>query len=169
MFVNGSGRNERYIQRTFHRCFLPSLGSFSQPVAEEKNLKNQPIRNKNHMWRPCLLADRDEISNLYRGSSIDASYQVSFHLGLTTCILFLYINITHLLIVGFASVLSLLPFLPLLLYESCGYQVGSSSSGRRQSLRFVSPSLIAYCLNQSVNVIIFLIEQCQLKRFNVFV
>ena len=81
MFVNGSGRNERYIQRTFHRCFLPSLGSFSQTVAEEKNVKNQPIRNKNHMWRPCLLADRDEISNLYRGSSIDASYQVSVHLA----------------------------------------------------------------------------------------
>jgi hypothetical protein len=28
MFVNGSGRNERYLQRIFHRCFLPSFGSF---------------------------------------------------------------------------------------------------------------------------------------------
>jgi hypothetical protein len=33
MFVNGSGRNEQSLQRTFHRCFLPSFGSFGQ--AEE--------------------------------------------------------------------------------------------------------------------------------------
>jgi hypothetical protein len=50
MFVNGSGRNEQSQQRTFHRCFLPSFGSFSQTVSEEKNLKNQPIRNKNRLW-----------------------------------------------------------------------------------------------------------------------
>ena len=36
MFVNGSGRNEQLLQRTFHRCFLPSLGSFGQAVSEEK-------------------------------------------------------------------------------------------------------------------------------------
>jgi hypothetical protein len=30
---------------------------------------------------PCLLMDRDKISNLYKGPSIDASYQVSVHLG----------------------------------------------------------------------------------------
>jgi hypothetical protein len=30
-----------------------------------------------HVW----LMDRDEISNLYRGPSIDASYQVSVHLA----------------------------------------------------------------------------------------
>jgi hypothetical protein len=28
------------------------------------------------MWWPCLLTDRDEMSNLHRGHSIDASYQV---------------------------------------------------------------------------------------------
>jgi hypothetical protein len=33
------------------------------------------------MWRPCLLTDRDEMSNLYRGPSMDVSYQVSFHLA----------------------------------------------------------------------------------------
>jgi hypothetical protein len=31
--------------------------------------------------QPCLLMDRDEMSNLYRGPSIDASYQVSVHLA----------------------------------------------------------------------------------------
>ena len=29
---------------------------------------------------PCLLTDRDEISNLYRGPFIDASYQILVHL-----------------------------------------------------------------------------------------
>jgi len=42
--------------------------------------RNQPIRNKNCLWRPCLLTDRDEMSNLYKGPAIDASYQVSVHL-----------------------------------------------------------------------------------------
>jgi hypothetical protein len=42
--------------------------------------KNRSIKNKNCLWRPCLLTDRDEMSNLYRGPSIDASYQVSVHL-----------------------------------------------------------------------------------------
>jgi hypothetical protein len=39
--------------------------------------RNRPIRNKNCMWWPCLLIDRDEMSNLHRGHSIDDSYQVS--------------------------------------------------------------------------------------------
>ena len=41
--------------------------------------RNQPIRNKNCLWRPCLLMDRDTMSNLYRGPSKDASYQISIH------------------------------------------------------------------------------------------
>ena len=43
--------------------------------------RNQPIRNKNGLWRPCLLTDRDEVSNLYRRPAIDAYYQVSVHLA----------------------------------------------------------------------------------------
>jgi hypothetical protein len=81
IFVNGSGRNEQSQQRTFHRCFLPSFGSFGQTVSEKKNLKNQSIRNKNCLWRPCLLTDREGMSNRYRGSSIDAFHKVSDHLA----------------------------------------------------------------------------------------
>jgi hypothetical protein len=81
MFVNGSERHKQSQQKTFHRCFLPSFGTFGQPVSEEKNFQNQPIRNKNRLWWPCLLMDRDGMSNLYKGSSIDASYQVSVHLA----------------------------------------------------------------------------------------
>jgi hypothetical protein len=39
--------------------------------------RNQPINNKNCMLWPCLLTDRNEMSNLHRGHSIDDSYQVS--------------------------------------------------------------------------------------------
>ena len=102
MFVNGSGQNEQSVQRAFHRCFLPSFSSFGRGVLEAYLsviqfrvsifklrvislstifffLRKHTIINMNCLWRPCLLMDRDEISNLYRGPSIDASYQVSVH------------------------------------------------------------------------------------------
>jgi len=37
-------------------------------------------KQKLHMG-PCLLTDRDKMSNLYRGPSIHAPYQVTFHLA----------------------------------------------------------------------------------------
>ena len=69
-----------FLQRTFHRCFLPTFGSFGKVVSEEKIFRNQPIRNKKCLWRPYLLMDRDEMSNLDRRPPIDASYQISVHL-----------------------------------------------------------------------------------------
>ena len=36
MFVDGSGQNEQFLERTFHRCFLPSFTSFGIGVSEEK-------------------------------------------------------------------------------------------------------------------------------------
>ena len=80
IFVNGSGQNQQSLQRTFHKCYLPSFGSFGKAISE-KIFRNQPIRNKNCLWWPFLLMDRDEISNLYKGPPIDASYQVSVHLA----------------------------------------------------------------------------------------
>ena len=75
LFVNGSGQNVQSLERTAHRCFLPSFDSFGLTVSEENNFKN-------HLRWSCLLMDRDEMSNLYKGPSIDASYQVSVHLAL---------------------------------------------------------------------------------------
>jgi hypothetical protein len=43
--------------------------------------RNRPIRNKSCLWWPCLLTNRDDRCNLYRGPSIDASYQVTVHLA----------------------------------------------------------------------------------------
>ena len=40
MFVNGSGQNVHSLERTFHRCFLPSIGSFGKAVSEEKIFRN---------------------------------------------------------------------------------------------------------------------------------
>ena len=36
MFVNGSGQDVQPLERTFHRCFLPSFTSFGRGVSEEK-------------------------------------------------------------------------------------------------------------------------------------
>ena len=48
---------------------------------QRRRFKKSAIRNKNCLWRPCLLMDRDKMSNLYKEPSIDASYQVSVHLA----------------------------------------------------------------------------------------
>ena len=66
----------------------PSIDAFYQVSVQlakkfqgRKFKKNRRIRNKNCLWWPCLLTDRDEMINLYRGHDIDAPYQVSVHLA----------------------------------------------------------------------------------------
>jgi hypothetical protein len=55
---------------------------FYQPKARRAKIcLNRPIRNKNCLWWLCLLTDLDKMCNVYRGPSIDASYQVSVHLA----------------------------------------------------------------------------------------
>ena len=44
--------------------------------------RNQAIINKNCLWRKCLLTDRNKISNLYKGPSKDASYQILIYLAM---------------------------------------------------------------------------------------
>jgi hypothetical protein len=86
MFVNESRTYEQSLKRTYHRCFLPCFGSFDQAVSERKIFieitTNYWIRYKNCLWWAYLWTDQDEMSNLYRGSSITASYQVSVHLAM---------------------------------------------------------------------------------------
>jgi hypothetical protein len=61
---------------------VPTRFRFIWPSGFRGELKKKlPIRNKNYLWWACLLTDRDEMSKLYRGPSIDASYQVSVHLA----------------------------------------------------------------------------------------
>jgi hypothetical protein len=62
---------------------LPTKVRFIWPSGfrEEDFFSIQPIRKKYGMWRPYMLTDRDEMSYLYRGPSIDSSYEVSVHLA----------------------------------------------------------------------------------------
>jgi hypothetical protein len=50
-------------------------------AVSEKIFRNQPIRNKNRLWRPCFLKDRYEMSNLDSGLPIDDSCLASVHLA----------------------------------------------------------------------------------------
>ena len=65
-YINASYQGSVHLAKRFQR---------------RKFFRNQPIRKKNCLWWPCLLTDRDERSNLYRGPSQDASYQISVHLA----------------------------------------------------------------------------------------
>ena len=62
-------------------AFYQVLVYLAKRFQRRRFFRNRPIRKKNCLCRPCLLMDRDEMSNLYKGSSIDASYQVSVHLA----------------------------------------------------------------------------------------
>ena len=48
---------------------------------QRRIFRNPPIRNKYCLWWPCLLTNRDEMSNLNRRPSKDASYQISGSFG----------------------------------------------------------------------------------------
>ena len=50
-------------------------------LQRRKIVFNRPIRNKNCLWWPCLLTDQDEVNNLFRGPTKDASYQDLVHLA----------------------------------------------------------------------------------------
>ena len=60
---------------------LTTFRLICQAASEEKNFKNRPIRNKYCLCRPYLLMDRNKMSYLNRGPSIDASYPASHHLA----------------------------------------------------------------------------------------
>ena len=81
MFVNRSELNEQSLERTFQGCFLPSFDSFGQAVSEEKIF--QKSTNQKQEWPVvAMFVNRSgKMTNLYKGSSIDATYQMSVHLG----------------------------------------------------------------------------------------
>ena len=62
---------------------LPNKFYFICPIGFRGKyfFRNRPIRNKNCLWQPCLLTNWNEMHILYRGPSIDSSYQISVHLG----------------------------------------------------------------------------------------
>jgi hypothetical protein len=54
---------------------LQQVGGFLQAF------QFSPPKKKPDPCRPCFLSNRDEMGNIYRESSIDASYKVSVHLA----------------------------------------------------------------------------------------
>ena len=77
MFVNRSKMNNLYREPSIDATYHVSV-HLAKQFQSRKCFRNRPISNKNCLWWTCLLTDRDEMSNLYRGPSIDASYQVRF-------------------------------------------------------------------------------------------
>ena len=64
MFVNGSGQNVQYLERTFYRCFLPSFSSFK--MIESLNILGdflswtcifEPYLNKNS-WMSLKMTQK---------------------------------------------------------------------------------------------------------------
>jgi hypothetical protein len=82
MFVNRSGRNEHLYRGPSIDAFYQVLVHLAKQFQRRRFFRHRPIRNKNCWWQPCLLTDRDKISNVFRGPFIDASYHVSFHLAM---------------------------------------------------------------------------------------
>ena len=80
MFVNRSGRNEQSLQRAFHSCYLSSFGSFGLAVSEEKIIY-ESTNQQHELPVLAMFVNGSKMSNLYRGPSIDATYDVSVHLA----------------------------------------------------------------------------------------
>jgi hypothetical protein len=56
---------ESSIHVPVYACYQV-LVHMAKQFQRRRFFKNQPIRNKNCMWWPCLLTNRDQMSNLQR-------------------------------------------------------------------------------------------------------
>jgi hypothetical protein len=80
MFVNGAELNEHLYRGPSKDASYQVLIHLARRFRGEDFLEINQSETRMACGGHCLLTDRDEMSNLYRGSSVDASYQVSVHL-----------------------------------------------------------------------------------------
>ena len=81
MFVNGLRRNSNPDGGFSIDVSYQVSVHLAKRLQRRRFFRNRPIRNKNCLWWPCLLMNRDEMSKVNRRPSKDASYQVSVHLA----------------------------------------------------------------------------------------
>ena len=81
MFVSRSEIHEQLYRGPSKDASYQIFIHLAKRFQRRRCFRNQTIRNKNCIWRTCLLMDRDEINNLYRGPVIDVSYHVLLHLA----------------------------------------------------------------------------------------
>jgi hypothetical protein len=80
LLMNRAKMNNRYREPSIYAIYQVSVHLALQ-FQRNFLLRNLQFRNKNCLWWPCLLTDRDEMNKRYRGPYIDAAYQVSIHLA----------------------------------------------------------------------------------------
>ena len=80
LLTNRSEMNTFYRGPTIYASYQVSV-HLPCSFRGEDCFTNRPIRSNNCLWRSCLLTDRDELNNRYRGPCIDAFCQVTVDLG----------------------------------------------------------------------------------------
>ena len=84
--------NNLYREPAIDASYYAS-GHLDKRFQRRRFFRNRPIRKKNCSWQPCLFANRDEISNLYREpSSFLCSVFVIFLFAIVFCHLLLLIT-----------------------------------------------------------------------------
>ena len=68
------------LQRTFHRCFLPTFISFGQAVSEEQLFQKSTNQKQELPMTAMFINGSKRNEQFHRGPSIDASYHVSVQL-----------------------------------------------------------------------------------------
>ena len=62
MFDNGSGRNKQSLERTCHRCFLLSFGSFAQVVQSEEKIFFKSANQKQELSVAAMIVNGSELN-----------------------------------------------------------------------------------------------------------
>ena len=77
MFVNGSGSNEQPLQRTLHKCFLPSFRSFGKTISEEK-IFQKSTNQKQELFVVAMFVNGSELNKQTLQRTLQGCFLPSF-------------------------------------------------------------------------------------------